>query len=77
MRQEVNNGKTVLGHLSLSPSLSFYPLFLPYLLLLFIKNLKGKRLNVEQATPTTEKSFARITPTVFENRTNWHNNSAK
>ena len=77
MRQEVNNGKTVLGHLSLSPSLSFYPLFLPYILLLFIKNLKGKRLNVEQATQTTEKSFARITPTVFENRTNWHNNSAK
>ena len=24
-----------------------------------------------------KKSFARITPTVFENRTNWHNNSAK
>ena len=57
MRQEVNNGKTVLGHLSLSPSLSFYPLFLPYILLFFIKNLKGKRLNVEQATPTTEKVF--------------------
>ena len=57
MRQEVNNGKTVLGHLSLSPSLSFYPLFLPYILLFFIKNLKGKKTERRASNTDDRKIF--------------------
>ena len=58
MRQKVNNGKTVLGHLSLSPSLSSYHLF--FLTLHFTslhKEPKGQKTEHRASNTDDRKSL--------------------